>query len=315
MTSFIVTEDNRTIRTLARQTLKGKWFQALAAMLLATAIGSAPGLLVSYLLPESQFAAMVVSVYTWFITGPLNLGLMMFFLRVFRQQQVKVRDSLEGFQHFRNAMGLYLIMMVKVFLLSLLLIIPGVIAVFRYSQAWFILADDPDKDPNRCLMESDYLMNGNKEKLLSLSISFIGWMLIASAPQIFIEEAANFGADSVLRILISTLAFGSTTLLSLLASLLTIFVRTYIYTAYACFYDLILGNLVVMDQQTVLEENPFHDQSGFNPFNEDKVTEIIDVESQPADDTMETGSQDGYDEFSDLKDKYDSEEGAYHDEN
>ncbi len=304
MTSYIVTEDNKTIRTLARRALRGHWAAALLAMLLATAIGSAPGLLLTYFFPESEPVQMIISVYSWFITGPLNLGLMFFFLKLFRQQGPRITDSLAGFHWFRNAMGLYLLGMIKIFLWSLLFVIPGIVALFRYSQAWFILADDPSKDPERCLTESSVIMEGNKEKLFQLSISFIGWMLIASAPQIFIEEASNFGADSVLRILISTLAFGSTTLFSLLASLLTIFVRIYIYTAYACFYDLILGNLVVMDKEDVIEQNPFNDQSGFNPFEEDREQEIIDVESSPAEDVLPADPEPGG-ELEELKRKYD----------
>ncbi len=310
MQSYIVTEDNRTIRALARQALKGKWLTAILTMLLATAIGSAPGLLLTFLFPESEPIQMFISVYSWFITGPLTLGLMGFYLKLFRQQRAAVGDALAGFSYFRNAMGLYLVMMIKIFLWSLLFVIPGIIAAFRYSQAWFILADEPTKDPESCLQESSLIMEGNKDKLFNLSISFIGWMLIASAPQIFIEETSHFGADSVVRILISTLAFGSTTPLSLAASMLTLFVRIYIYTAYACFYDLIRGNLLVMDQDQIMEENPFSDQSGFNPFSEAKEPEIIDVEATPAEtadlEEKEAAEEDG--ELSDLMKAYDNSE-------
>ena len=56
-----------------------------------------------------------------------------------------------------------------IFLWSLLLIVPGIIAAIRYSQAFFILADDPSKGIRQCMDESKAMMNGNKMKYFCLS--------------------------------------------------------------------------------------------------------------------------------------------------
>ena len=75
---------------------------------------------------------------------------------------------------------------IQVFLWSLLFIIPGIIAVLRYSQAFFILAEDPSKGIMACINESKYYMNGNKGKFFCLSLSFIGWAILAMVPLAFL---------------------------------------------------------------------------------------------------------------------------------
>ena len=61
---------------------------------------------------------------------------------------------------------------------GLLFIIPGIIAAIRYSQAIFVLLDDPKKPVSQCINESKYLMNGNMGQYVVLHLSFIGWYLL-----------------------------------------------------------------------------------------------------------------------------------------
>lgn len=62
------------------------------------------------------------------------------------------------------------------------LIIPGVIASFRYAMADYILYNHPEMGVMEILRESKRLMHGRKGKLFGLQLSFIGWILLCIAP-------------------------------------------------------------------------------------------------------------------------------------
>ena len=69
-----------------------------------------------------------------------------------------------------------------IFLWSLLLVVPGIIAAYRYRQAIYILIDHPEMSVLECISESKRLMKGHKWELFVLDLSFIGWMILSAPP-------------------------------------------------------------------------------------------------------------------------------------
>ena len=69
--------------------------------------------------------------------------------------------------------------------------IPGIIAALRYSQAFYILADDPSKNIMQCISESRDMMMGNKSKLFRLLLSFIGWGILASLASAIVRAVTD----------------------------------------------------------------------------------------------------------------------------
>jgi len=67
-----------------------------------------------------------------------------------------------------------------VFLWTLLLIIPGIIASYSYAMVPYLMAEFPDLSVMDALRESKRLMQGNKWRLFCMEISFIGWILLGS---------------------------------------------------------------------------------------------------------------------------------------
>lgn len=63
---------------------------------------------------------------------------------------------------------------------SLLLVIPGIIATYRYSLAFYVLCDNPGMSVTECVNESKRLMDGHKGRLFCLHLSFIGWRLLSA---------------------------------------------------------------------------------------------------------------------------------------
>ena len=86
-------------------------------------------------------------------------------LDFFRNKKTEITTLFEGFSYFGKAFVLLILMGVKIFLWTLLFIVPGIIAAFRYSQAFYVLIDHPEYSPNQCLKESSLMMKGNKWKL------------------------------------------------------------------------------------------------------------------------------------------------------
>ena len=82
--------------------------------------------------------------------------------------------------YFGSALGLRLLIGLSVFLWSLLLVIPGIIAAYNYSMAAYIMAEDPDIGPSIAMQRSKELMNGYKWELFCLQFSFIGWEILAA---------------------------------------------------------------------------------------------------------------------------------------
>lgn len=84
------------------------------------------------------------------------------------------------FSIFGRALGLRLLMAVKIFLWSLLLIVPGIVAAYRYAMAPYLLAEHPDLTAPEAIEKSKEMMAGNKGRLFCLQFSFIGWYLLAA---------------------------------------------------------------------------------------------------------------------------------------
>lgn len=72
-----------------------------------------------------------------------------------------------------------LLAILYIFLWSLLLIIPGIIAAYRYSMTRYILAENPEMSAQDAIARSSEIMEGNKWKLFCLRFSFIGWDLLS----------------------------------------------------------------------------------------------------------------------------------------
>lgn len=195
MNNIIVKESSSNIRAVARQALSGNWIKSTLAVIVFMLCLTIPMIIVDALLgnwsadplmyAEEEFAAdiaagqMISLLYAILVGGAFTLGMTMFFLQMVRQKTASIGHVFSGFGHFFKAFGLYFMMSLFISLWSLLLIVPGIIASLRYSQAFYILADDPTKGVMQCLRESKALMKGNKGKIFCLGLSFIPWILLA----------------------------------------------------------------------------------------------------------------------------------------
>lgn len=201
-------------RSAARRALAGRWGVALAVSLVAALLGgvgrSTDGFnitfntseissfyqdgsfnlaaLVAWLnLPLTNFSAAYASVAgtlgfiglaLFLIGGAVELGHNLFYIRLMRGEQASFGTLFSRFEIFLKALGLRLFMALFVFLWALLLVVPGIIASYRYRMAPYLMAEHPEMGIREAVEESKRMTLGYKGRWFCLDFSFIGWALL-----------------------------------------------------------------------------------------------------------------------------------------
>ena len=78
-----------------------------------------------------------------------------------------------GFSRPFGVMWLLVRMNIQVFLWSLLFVIPGIVAIYRYRQAWYLKSDHPDWGAGKCLAVSGEKMRGLKWQAFCLDLFYV----------------------------------------------------------------------------------------------------------------------------------------------
>ena len=272
MDYFIIGERCATIRMLARDSLAGHWKTGFVVMLIAHLfLISLPDVLDHMFVFAGVFISAAIMIV---ISGPISLGIAIFSLAVARGQNPHVSQIFYGFERLGKATGAFWLVVLKVLLWSLIAVpflliaigaittgnyvlagfmiiliipacIPAIIAAYRYMQVFYILADNPEIGVFDCVERSATIMNGNKFKHFILTLSFIGWAILAGIPGgVFIGIMAMGGEQPTLF---------SVLMVSLVPWIAMFFVEAYVWTSLAVLYDMIVGNLRPGVVQTTAE--------------------------------------------------------------
>ena len=141
-----------------------------------------------YAVPSSSVALQMTgasafeSFITYIFSAIFSLGIACVTLKAVRNDEDKwLKGSFEGFRRPLEAAWLLFLINVKIMLWSLLFVVPGMVAVYRYRQAWYMKARNPDWSASRCIAESCRLMDGWKWKAFVFDLSFLGWLVLAGA--------------------------------------------------------------------------------------------------------------------------------------
>lgn len=249
MTNKKVTMPSAKIREIARVALEGHWKQIALFMFLYYLMTTGVSGLLDLIFYSHQtiplggtgevldgYVYFGSQIYTWIISGPLSWALSKFMLDFFRYQKIEYTTLLEGFSLFARVLLLYMVYLIRVALWSLLLVVPGIIASFRYSQAFYVMIDHPEYTASQCLAESSRIMEGNKMKYFCLDLSFIGWTILATTPVVFYEMIGS-ETTGIAAVLVS-----------MILSIPAYFLSSYTNMAYTVFYELATDNLTVIDR-------------------------------------------------------------------
>jgi uncharacterized membrane protein len=158
---------NKIIVNEALEALKGKW----KLVIKVTAIFFIISLI-------TRFIPLLGPIVSLIIAGPIALGMASFYLSISRKQNATLEQVFEGFNTWVRGLKAYLLVLVYTILWTLLFIIPGFIAIFAYSQTYYILTEDKNIGVNEAIKKSRAIMKGNKWKLFLLMLRFIGWGIL-----------------------------------------------------------------------------------------------------------------------------------------
>lgn len=191
---------SKDFKTLSLNQLRGKWGAVILAMLVsmlisfaASSISRIPTVL-GNIAQYTDGAAQIILAFFALVTmllaavigllvgGCLIYGVSTYTLKLVRYGETNISYIFCGFSYGISTMLrstlLLLLQSVFIFLWSLLLIIPGIIANLSYSQAFYILADNDDISALDAIRQSKQMMRGYKGRLFCLELSFIGWALL-----------------------------------------------------------------------------------------------------------------------------------------
>lgn len=110
----------------------------------------------------------------------VSVGFAIFTLHVSRDEKAEFGNLFDGFGLFFRVLWLGILEGLLIFLWSLLLVVPGIVAAYRYRQALYLLLDHPERSAWQCLRESGALMSGHKWELFVLDLSFLGWAMLSA---------------------------------------------------------------------------------------------------------------------------------------
>ena len=144
----------------ARITLKGNWGKAIGTTLVQWLISSA-----------AQSIPLLGQLANIFLI-PLSAGLQLYFLMLARTQKPALETIFVPFSSYGRMLWGGIRMGIFIFLQYLLLIIPGIVATFRYAMTFYIMLDEPELKARDAMIKSREMMYNHKMQLFGYSILF-----------------------------------------------------------------------------------------------------------------------------------------------
>jgi uncharacterized membrane protein len=194
-------------RQTARNALKNRWGIAILAGFIAALLGgtntSGGSINLNFITTSSESSgsgtplneeqlALILGVLSFVVLAALAIGLVLFIvgsvvavgyskfnLALIDGEEATIGTLFSYFSQFGRILLTQLLRLIYTFLWSLLFIIPGIVATYKYAMVPYILAENPDITPSQAIEMSKRMMEGNKWRLFCLEMSFIGWSILA----------------------------------------------------------------------------------------------------------------------------------------
>ena len=161
--------DNQTLRAQARESLNGKW----RPIIVVTIMLSLPIFILSMI-------SVLGTIIDFLLFGVVWISYLSFFLPIARNKKVRVNTLFSEFKRYEFYTMVYLQFLLKLIIGTIIFIIPGLIAKYRYQLVPFVIADNPNiTNPADALNKCKILMEGNKWRFFTLQMSFIGWWFLS----------------------------------------------------------------------------------------------------------------------------------------
>lgn len=127
------------------------------------------------------FVIGLVLAFGWsaFVASPIIVGKNRYFMehRAFDSKFERLFWSFKS-GRYMNVVKIMFWRELKIFLWSLLFVIPGIIKSYEYSMVPYILAENPHISSERAFELSKKMTRGEKWKIFVLDLSFLGWRIL-----------------------------------------------------------------------------------------------------------------------------------------
>ena len=137
----------------------------------------------SFLALHRAFPALVVlfvSVVCALLNMVLEAGVSLYHLGIRRGEEMPYVTLFDGFSFAGKIILLSIVQYIFVFLWTLLFIVPGIVAAYRYRFAILNLCENPEIGVMEAINMSKAQTAGFKWQLFVLDLSFIGWNILVS---------------------------------------------------------------------------------------------------------------------------------------
>ena len=185
----------------AREALRGNWQTALLVCFFSNALSmlfnlateeiplQVEALTLSNLYPTALsilqktptallFLILILGALHLFFSPVLQLGASHYFVARMQGTELWFRGLLSRITLWGKALKLSLYMALKIFLWSLLFILPGILAAIRYSMSYYFLAEEPSLSVKEAVKKSKQALKGLEWHYLLLELSVLGWLFL-----------------------------------------------------------------------------------------------------------------------------------------
>lgn len=233
-------------RARAREALRGRWDAMMAVMLAAQAVMLSfflntvyqlyfsevrifyikeLGLVRPYYYPTSAVSVVLLLVMLgmYLVRSVVQAGKYRASCALLRGEAISVRQLFPMHMVWK----LLLMNLLRAILIAaqwLLLVVPGVIAAYRYQMADYLIMQNPELGPVEALRESRVQMKGYKGRLFCLDLSFFGWLLATGLAEYIALTVLPAGALG-------------TWIYTLLSWVMSAALQAYMLTAETAFFD------------------------------------------------------------------------------
>ena len=188
----------RDFRARARESLANNWGLAIVICLLVGILSGGvdlvSGVTVTVDAAEMGMGSMisrpmwsmmmtitlVSSLVALVIGGAVTMGRCTYFIKLHNHEQAGFWDLFSQFNRIWDGIKMQVMMSVVILFWTMLLIIPGIIAIYTYAMVPFLMAEFPELGIINSMRESKRLMRGNRWRLFCMEFSFLGWNLLSA---------------------------------------------------------------------------------------------------------------------------------------
>ena len=140
---------------------------------------------------DSGILSTFISILVSLMGTVLGAGFLLYCMAIRRGERAEYLTLFDGFSFVGKLIALCIVQYLFIFLWSMLFLIPGIIAAYRYRFAFYNLYEDPGIGIMEAMSLSCRQTAGYKGQLLLLDLRYLGWGILASLPTI-IETSLIF---------------------------------------------------------------------------------------------------------------------------